>query len=40
VRARNSWGSSWGAGGDFYIKVADLERLLKAQGEACVPVVR
>jgi hypothetical protein len=36
VRLRNSWGM-WGAGGDCYIRVDDLEQLLKADGDACVP---
>lgn len=37
VRLRNSWGA-WGPlGGDCYLRVEDLERLLKADGDACVP---
>jgi hypothetical protein len=36
-RCRNSWGRSWGAGGNFYITDADLQSVLfDAQGEACV----
>ncbi len=44
IRAPNSWGASWGKGGEFYIKASDLERLLKGldrwPGDACVPVQR
>jgi hypothetical protein len=35
-RARNSWGTRWGAKGDFFIGVADLEMLLAAKGDACL----
>jgi hypothetical protein len=38
VRLRNSWGPDYAAGGDIYLKVEGLERLLQAEGEACVPV--
>jgi len=38
VRLRNSWNQSWGVNGDAYIRVEDLERLLKADGDCCVPV--
>jgi hypothetical protein len=37
---RNSWGPTYGKGGDGYVKPADLEQLLKTNGEACVPVHR
>lgn len=33
---RNSWGGSWGKGGDFYVTPTDLARLLSEQGEACL----
>lgn len=33
---RNSWGKSWGKGGNCYITRADMARLLKEQGEAVV----
>ncbi|WP_407555249.1 hypothetical protein QOM21_35740 [Streptomyces sp. Pv4-95] len=40
VRLRNSWGRDWGVDGDCYLRVEDLEKLLKDDGEACVPVER
>jgi hypothetical protein len=36
----NSWGKNWGIGGKAWISFADLDRLLKEQGEACVPTLR
>lgn len=39
-RLRNSWGRSWGADGDCFLSFADMRRLLAADGEACIPVVR
>jgi hypothetical protein len=38
IQLRNSWGSGWGIGGDAFISLADLDTLLTAQGEACVPI--
>lgn len=32
----NSWGASYGLGGVGYLRVADLDRLLKENGEACI----
>lgn len=40
VRLHNSWGESWGQGGDCWLSIADLETLLGEQGELCVPVHR
>lgn len=39
-RLHNSWGSSWGINGEAFISAADMSRLLKEDGEACIPVVR
>jgi hypothetical protein len=36
LRARNSWGASWGKGGDFYLTYADFSKLLAAGGDACL----
>lgn len=36
----NSWGPGWGVGGDATISWDDMERLLKEDGEACIPTVR
>ena len=40
VRLHNSWGKDWGLDGDCYISFDDLDKLLIAQGEACVPIGR
>jgi hypothetical protein len=40
VRVTNSWGPGWGRNGECFIKLEDLERLLKEGGEACLPVGR
>lgn len=39
VRLRNSWGF-WGVGGDCYMRVEDLDRLLNMGGDVVVPVRR
>lgn len=39
-RITNSWGDGWGFQGDAFIRVSDFERLLKAGGEACIPIRR
>lgn len=40
VQLHNSWGPDWGKNGVCYISFDDLDRLLKEDGEACVPVKR
>lgn len=40
VRLQNSWGKDWGHDGSAFIRMADLEVLLKDQGECCCPVGR
>ncbi len=37
---RNSWGPGFGRGGDCYIGHDDLNALLSAEGDACVPMRR
>lgn len=36
----NSWGKDWGNNGTARITFDDMARLLREQGEACIPVVR
>lgn len=40
VKLINSWSAAWGDGGACWIAYADLDRLLREQGEACIPIVR
>lgn len=37
-RFLNSWGTSWGDHGKFFMSTADFDRLLTEQGDATVPV--
>lgn len=39
-KIHNSWGQAWGKNGGAYILFEDMERLLKEQGEACIPIKR
>lgn len=39
VTLLNSWGPSWGRNGRAYLKFADLDALLRAQGDVVVPVL-
>lgn len=39
-RLHNSWGSAWGINGECYMSRPDMARLLREDGEACIPVVR
>ncbi len=36
VRMINSWGPQWGQWGRAWLKISDLDRLIKEEGEACV----
>lgn len=37
---RNSWGRGWGIEGDCKISVRNMQTLLAARGECCLPVIR
>lgn len=39
-RVHNSWGTSWGQGGDAWLSFDDAMALLGEQGECCVPMRR
>ncbi len=39
-RLHNSWGREWGVDGECFISEKDMKRLLREQGEACIPVRR
>lgn len=38
IRGKNSWGRGWGHRGNYYIRFADVERLLHEDGEMCLAV--
>jgi hypothetical protein len=40
VKLCNSWGKNWGINGECYLSFADFKKLLKEDGEFCVPVTR
>lgn len=40
VRLHNSWGVNYGLGGNAFITVTDLNKLLQDGGDACIPTVR
>lgn len=40
IRCVNSWGAGWGQRGRFWIAEDDIERLLRADGEACSAIER
>lgn len=37
---RNSWGWNWGIGGDCRITFSNMQKLLDARGEVCIPMNR
>ena len=39
-RLKQSWGSQFGDDGDCFISRSDMARLLKENGEACIPIKR
>ena len=39
-RVHNSWGEQWGEGGDAWLSFEDALRLLREDGECCVPMRR
>lgn len=38
IRLTNSWGPTWGVNGEAFLRVSDFEKLLKDNGDACVPI--
>lgn len=40
VTLANSWGPSWGKGGDCYMTFEDFEKMLLNDGEFCIPIQR
>jgi len=39
-RLHNSWGKGWGLNGDCFIFAKDLDKLLRRNGEAAIPIKR
>lgn len=39
-RLHNSWGTGWGVNGECFITFADMDKLLREYGEACIPIQR
>lgn len=39
-RLHNSWGKSWGKNGECFVSAVDMAKLLKDEGEACIPTQR
>lgn len=39
-RLLNSWGPTWGQNGSCKVSFEDMDKLLRADGEACIPVGR
>ena len=39
-RLHNSWGKDWGIDGEVFVSHPDMDRLLREDGEACIPVRR
>ncbi len=39
-KLHNSWGRDWGMEGEAWISFGDMDRLLRAGGEACIPSIR